>query len=98
MKSRTLALSVALILAASSAFAAAPAASTATTTMAKPAMTSMAKTKPAARYYVAHAPSSTACSVVSAKPDGKTMIMAGKFYYKTRAAAAAAAKKLADCK
>ena len=100
MKSRVFAVSVALIMAASSAFAATTAApvATATTTAKTPAMTSMAKSKPATHYYVAHAPSSTTCTVVTTKPDGKTMIMAGKFYFKTKAAATAAVKKLADCK
>lgn len=52
----------------------------------------------ASTYYVAHAPNSKVCSIVTAKPDGKTMVMVGKTGYATTAKAAAAMKAAPDCK
>jgi hypothetical protein len=57
-----------------------------------------APTFAATSYYIAQKPSGTSCSVVSAKPDGKTMMMMGKNSYKTNAAAEAAIKQMKACK
>lgn len=52
----------------------------------------------ATQYYVAQKPGSHACSVTSAKPDGKSATMVGTKSYKTQAAAAAAMKSASACK
>jgi hypothetical protein len=63
----------------------------------KPKATSV-KTAATTHYYIAEAPNTTSCSVVTTKPDGKTMMMVGKFYYSTKAGATAAIKKMSGCK
>lgn len=52
----------------------------------------------ATNYYVAHAPQSHACSVVTVKPNGKTMLMVGHGAYASAAKANTALKAAADCK
>lgn len=52
----------------------------------------------ATSYYVAQKPNSTGCSVVTTKPDGKTMMMMGKNTYKTGAAAQSTIKLMKACK
>jgi hypothetical protein len=65
-----------------------------------PAMAMTSKAKPAAKahYYIAEAVGTKACSVVTAKPDGKTATMVGKYWYSSMAKANAAMKKAAVCK
>lgn len=58
----------------------------------------MAPSFGATSYYVAHKPASHACTVVTAKPDGKTMQMVGAGAYATAAKANAALKVAAACK
>jgi hypothetical protein len=72
---------------------AAPAAAASTTAAAAP-------TKPAAktRYYVAQAVDTKACSIVTTKPDGKTLTMVGKYFYSTKAGATSAEKRAVACK
>lgn len=50
----------------------------------------------AATSNVAQKPNTTSCSVVSTKPDGKTMMMMGKNTYKTSAAAQSAMKLMTN--
>jgi hypothetical protein len=52
----------------------------------------------AAEFYVAQNTSSHKCSIVSKKPDGRTLTMVGSEGYKTRAAAESAMKSLSECK
>ena len=52
----------------------------------------------AAEYFVAQNTNSHKCSIVSKKPDGRTLTMVGFEGYKTRAAAEAAMKSLSECK
>ena len=52
----------------------------------------------ATTYYVAHLPKSKACVIVTAKPDGKTMVMVGKAGYDTTTKASAAMQAASDCK
>jgi hypothetical protein len=52
----------------------------------------------ATSYYVAHKPQSHACTVVTARPDGKAMLMVGHGSFATAAKANAALKAAADCK
>jgi hypothetical protein len=56
----------------------------------------IAPTFAASSYYVAHAPKSTACSVVEKKPDGKKMLAVGRSH-KTQAQADAALKAAKAC-
>ena len=52
----------------------------------------------ATTYYVSHMPNKKACAIVTAKPDGKTLIMVGKAGYATTAKAAAAMRASSACK
>jgi hypothetical protein len=52
----------------------------------------------AAEYYVAQNPSSHKCSIVSHKPDGKSLTMLGSEGFKTRSAAENALKTMSECK
>jgi hypothetical protein len=52
----------------------------------------------AAQYYVAQNNSTHQCSIVSHKPDGKTLIMLGSEGFKTKAAAENALKGMSECK
>ncbi len=52
----------------------------------------------AAEYYVAQNTSSHKCSIVSHKPDGKTLTMLGSEGFKTRAEAQNALKGMSECK
>jgi hypothetical protein len=52
----------------------------------------------AAEYFVAQNTNSHKCSIVSKKPDGRTLTMVGSEGYKTRAAAESAMKSLSECK
>ena len=52
----------------------------------------------AADFYVAQNATSHKCSVMSKKPDGKTMMMIGKVSYKSQADAEAAMKAAKECK
>ena len=52
----------------------------------------------AAEFYVAQNTSNHKCSIVSQKPDGKSLTLVGTDGYKTRAAAEAAMKSLSECK
>lgn len=52
----------------------------------------------AAEYYVAQNTSSHKCSIVSHKPDGKSLTMLGSEGFKTRSAAETALKGMSECK
>ncbi len=52
----------------------------------------------AAEYYVAQNTSSHKCSIVSHKPDGKSLTMLGSDGFKTRSAAENALKGMSECK
>ena len=52
----------------------------------------------AAEYYVAQNASSHKCSIVSHKPDGKSLTMLGSDGFKTRSAAESALKGMSECK
>jgi len=52
----------------------------------------------AAQYYVAQNTSSHKCSIVSHKPDGKSLTMLGSDGFKTRSAAENALKGMSECK
>lgn len=52
----------------------------------------------AAEYYVAQNASSHKCSIVSHKPDGKTLTMLGGEGFKTRSEAQNALKGMSECK
>jgi hypothetical protein len=52
----------------------------------------------AAEYYVAQNTSSHKCSIVSHKPDGKSLTMLGSDGFKTRSAAENAPKGMSECK
>jgi hypothetical protein len=52
----------------------------------------------ATQYFVGQKASDKSCSVVTTKPDGKTMMMVGKSPYKTEGAATTAMKAAAACK
>jgi len=52
----------------------------------------------AAEYYVAQNTSSHKCSIVSHKPDGKTLTMLGGEGFKTPAEAQNALKGMSECK
>jgi hypothetical protein len=52
----------------------------------------------AAEYYVAQNTSSHKCSIVSHKPDGKSLTMLGSGGFKTRSAAESALKGMSECK
>lgn len=49
-------------------------------------------------FYVAQNAKDKTCSVIQAKPDGKTLMMVGTATYKTKAEADAALKAAAACK
>ncbi len=82
---------VAIALAAAMAASTMPAAMAATTTK-KPAP------QAASHYYVAHNAKSNACEIVSEKPDGKTLTMVGKNFYKSEADATQAMHRFKSCK
>jgi hypothetical protein len=50
------------------------------------------------QYYVAQNNSTHKCSIVSHKPDGKTLIMLGAEGFDTKAAAQNALKGMSECK
>jgi hypothetical protein len=50
------------------------------------------------QYYVAQNNSTHKCSVVSHKPNGKSLIMLGTESFKTKAAAENALKGMSECK
>ena len=52
----------------------------------------------AAEYYVAQNNSTHKCSILSKKPDGKTLTMLGTEGFKTKSAAESALKGMAECK
>ena len=52
----------------------------------------------AAEYYVAQNNSTHKCSIVSRKPDGKSLIMLGAEGFKTKSAAESALKEMTECK
>jgi len=52
----------------------------------------------AAEYYVAQNASSHKCSIVSHKPDGKTLTMLGNEGFKTKSEAQNALKGMSECK
>ena len=52
----------------------------------------------AAEYYVAQNTSSHKFSIVSHKPDGKSLTMLGSEGFKTRSAAESALKGMSECK
>ena len=52
----------------------------------------------AAEYYVAQNTSSHKCTIVSHKPDGKSLTMLGSDGFKTRSAAESALKGMSECK
>ena len=52
----------------------------------------------AAEYYVAQNSSSHKCSIVSHKPDGKTLTMLGSDGFKTKSEAQNALKGMSECK
>jgi hypothetical protein len=52
----------------------------------------------AAEYYVAQNNSTHKCSIVTHKPDGKTLTMLGAEGFKTRSAAENALKGMSECK
>ena len=52
----------------------------------------------AAEFYVAQNAADKKCSVVEAKPDGKTAMMVGKTSYKSKDEADTALKAAAECK
>jgi hypothetical protein len=52
----------------------------------------------ASEYYVAQNNSTHKCSIVSRKPDGKSLIMLGSEGFKTKSAAESALKGMTECK
>ena len=52
----------------------------------------------AAQYYVAQNTTSHKCSIVSHKPDGKTLTMLGADGFKTKSEAESALKGMSECK
>jgi hypothetical protein len=52
----------------------------------------------AAEFYVAQNATSHKCSVMSKKPDGKTMMMLGNEGFKTKSDAETAMKGMTECK
>jgi hypothetical protein len=52
----------------------------------------------AAEYYVAQNTTNHKCSIVSKKPDGKTLTMLGEDGFKTKSAAEAALKGMSECR
>jgi vancomycin permeability regulator SanA len=52
----------------------------------------------AAEFYVAQSAADKKCSVVEAKPDGKTAMMVGKASYKSKDEADKAMKAATECK
>ena len=58
----------------------------------------MANPALAAEYYVAQNASSHKCSIVSHKPDGKTLTMLGGEGFKTKSEAQNALKGMSECK
>jgi hypothetical protein len=52
----------------------------------------------AAEHYVAQNMTSHKCSIVSHKPDGKTLIMLGTDGFKTKSEAESALKGMSECK
>jgi hypothetical protein len=52
----------------------------------------------AAEYYVAQNNSTHKCSIVSKRPDGKTLTMLGAEGFKTKSAAESALKGMSECK
>ena len=52
----------------------------------------------AAEFFVAQSAADKTCSVVEAKPDGKTATMVGKASYKTKAEAETAMAAAPECK
>jgi hypothetical protein len=52
----------------------------------------------AAEFYVAQNATSHKCSVMSKKPDGKTMMMLGTEGFKTKSDAETAMKGMTECK
>jgi hypothetical protein len=52
----------------------------------------------AAEYYVAQNNSSHKCSIVSKRPDGKTLTMLGTEGFKTKSEAESALKGMSECK
>lgn len=52
----------------------------------------------AAQYYVAQNNSTHKCSIVSHKPDGKTLTMLGADGFKTKSQAESALKGMSECK
>ena len=52
----------------------------------------------AAEYFVAQNATSHKCSVLSHKPDGKTMTMLGTDGFKTKSEAESALKGMSECK
>jgi len=52
----------------------------------------------AAQYFVAQDNSTHKCSIVSHRPDGKSLTMVGAQGYKTKAAAENALKGISECK
>ena len=52
----------------------------------------------AAEYYVAQNTSSHKCSIVSKKPDGKTLTMLGADGFKSKSEAESALKGMSECK
>ena len=51
----------------------------------------------AGEYYVAQSSSSHKCSIVSKKPNGKTLTMLGSEGFKTKSAARSALKGMSEC-
>ena len=52
----------------------------------------------ASEYYVAQNNSTHKCSIVSRKPDGKSLIMLGSEGFKSKSAAESALKGMTECK
>jgi hypothetical protein len=52
----------------------------------------------ASEYYVAQNTNSHKCSIVSKKPDGKSLIMLGSEGFKSKSAAESALKGMTECK
>jgi hypothetical protein len=52
----------------------------------------------ATEYYVAQNNSTHKCSIVSKRPDGKTLTMLGAEGFKTKSAAESALKGMSECK
>lgn len=52
----------------------------------------------AAQFYVAQSTSNHKCSIVSKRPDGKSLTQLGTAGYQSKAAAEAAMKGITDCR